>query len=283
MCLENTSISKPIADVANNLINKLSSCIAWFFTRETPEKIATDNYISDIKKLDLPILQKAALISNAGKVIKEYSNQRDVVTMAIDLLQGEAEPDKVDEDWLALFMDRVRLISNKEVQMIWASILAAECNKPNTKSKHLLNVLSLMGKEEAQIFERLSRFCVTNTSRTSYCPIIRGCLLDEYYKKYGLNFDDLLTLKSLGLIDISFTDSEGDYSIGFTLDESNDFVYGNDCFTFPEGIKNIRVGGVVFTKVGKELFSVFSPEPIEGFFSDICIPLWESLNGGKNN
>ena len=34
-----------VSDVANNVINKISSAISWCVNRETPEKIAINNYI----------------------------------------------------------------------------------------------------------------------------------------------------------------------------------------------------------------------------------------------
>lgn len=56
-----------IADVANNLIDKISSATSWVFSRETPQKIAVDTYIEEIKKKPYNPLTKAALISSAKK------------------------------------------------------------------------------------------------------------------------------------------------------------------------------------------------------------------------
>lgn len=51
------------SDVANNLINKISSVVWWVATRESCSKIAVDTYIKDIQNSDFDPLTKAALIS----------------------------------------------------------------------------------------------------------------------------------------------------------------------------------------------------------------------------
>lgn len=43
--------TKPLADVANNLIDKVSSAVGWYATRETLESIAVNTLINDIQKL----------------------------------------------------------------------------------------------------------------------------------------------------------------------------------------------------------------------------------------
>ena len=126
------------ADVANNLLDKLGTAVGWGVNRETPERIAIATYIEDIKNSDYDSLLKAALISQAKKTIKEYCNQKDVVGFAINELREGANPQKVDDDWIALFMDQARLISDEVFQSIWGKILAEECNDNNSIPKKLI-------------------------------------------------------------------------------------------------------------------------------------------------
>lgn len=105
-----------ISDVANNLIDKLTSGAGWIASRKTPAKIAVNTYIEDIQNSNYDPLTKAALISRAKKTIKEYCNQKDIVEVALASLQTEGRFEEVDDDWIAVFMDKARLISNKEVQ-----------------------------------------------------------------------------------------------------------------------------------------------------------------------
>ena len=108
-----------ISDVANNLINKLSDCVGWCANRETPKKIAISTYIADIQKSNRDPLVKAALISNAKKILKEYCNQYDIINIAINSLKEDSTPESIDEDWISIFMDRARLVSSEEFKLIW--------------------------------------------------------------------------------------------------------------------------------------------------------------------
>ena len=44
--------------VLNNLIDKLAAGVSWFATRETPNKIAVETYIDEIKKETLTQYQR---------------------------------------------------------------------------------------------------------------------------------------------------------------------------------------------------------------------------------
>lgn len=59
-----------MSEVMNNLIDKLSQGVGWVVMHPTPKRIATQQYIEDIKNKDYDPLTKAALISNAKKVLK---------------------------------------------------------------------------------------------------------------------------------------------------------------------------------------------------------------------
>ena len=146
--------------VLNNLIDKLAAGVSWFATRETPNKIAVETYIDEIKKRDLDPISKAALISNARKIIKEYCNQNDIVNIAIQSLRNTAKPEDVENDWLSRFMDKARLVSSKEFQLIWGKILARECNEPGSIPMALMYTLEKMDREDAESFTALCRIAV---------------------------------------------------------------------------------------------------------------------------
>ena len=110
-----------LGEIVVNLTNKLADGIGWIANKETPKKLAENTYIQEIQKSDYDPITKAALISNAKKIIKEYCNQKSIVEMAIQSLQKEAEPEKIDEDWLEQFMDKARLVSSQEFQVIWGN------------------------------------------------------------------------------------------------------------------------------------------------------------------
>lgn len=52
----------------------------------------------------MPVLTKAAVISNARRLIKEYQNQHNILSIALVSLNEDAEPEKLDDNWLEYFL-----------------------------------------------------------------------------------------------------------------------------------------------------------------------------------
>lgn len=192
--------------VAGKLLDKISSAAAWCVTHDTPQKISIEVMIEEIKKSNLSILEKAAYISNANKILKEYINQHDIVKEGIKYLSDKAEPEKVDDDWIALFMDKARLISDKEFQKIWGKILAEECNHPGQLSKQLLHIVSMMDRNDALTFTNICRFsiifdCDDEDTRKYKYPLVLISKIKDYYSQYGISLDSLRNIESYGLIE----------------------------------------------------------------------------------
>lgn len=266
-----------LSDVANNLINKLAMAVGWCVNRKTPRKIALDTYIKDIQERDLQPLEKAALISHSRKVIKEYCNQTNIVSIAIQNLEEMAEPENLEDDWLALFIDKAGFVSSEEFQLIWGKVLAYECNNPNTIPKVLLNILSLMDKQDAEAFVAISNLSVQVDDE--FVPIINQYKLDEY-KKWGITFDNLVDLKSLGLIEMDIIEA-GEFSL-----ESNMFPAKITYFDMEYHLQytdKVPVGNVLFTKAGMALRRMIEAKKVDGFWEEFCLPQFKSLDFPKKS
>lgn len=265
-----------LADVAINLINKLSNAVGWIVTHETPEKIAVDTYIKDIQNSSYDPITKAALISQAKKTIKEYCNQYDIISKAIEMLEPTAQPNSIDSDWLGLFADRARLISDSDFQRIWANLLAEECNYPGTIPKALLYTLEQMDKHMAIAFMKVASVSVKyiDEGKTEYSPVILINEFSSYYKSIGITLDDLIDLQSLGLIKIGdgFTNYSIECSAPVIIHYHNQECKVSDTFA---------VGNIVYTRIGEALCSAVYPEKVEDFFDKICIPLWKKEHKNK--
>ena len=257
--------------VLNNLIDKLAAGVSWVATRETPNKIAVETYIDEIKKRDLDPISKAALISNARKIIKEYCNQNDIVNIAIQSLRNTAKPEDVENDWLSRFMDKARLVSSKEFQLIWGKILARECNEPGSIPMALMYTLEKMDREDAESFTALCRIAVQLDGELS--PVVIESKIDEYEKLIGITFDRLVSLNSLGLIQMSFGLPMSAYALT-TKNAHSKVVYYDKNYDI--GDKNqIDVGNVIFTKSGQALCQAIDTEIVDGFWETYCLPLWK--------
>lgn len=259
------------ADVLNNLINKISDAVGWVTTHSTPQREAVNTYIQEIQNSNYDPLTKAALVSNAKKLIREYTNQSEVIKNAVNALKPSAHPQLVDETWLSIFFDKTRFISDTDFQLIWGNILAEECNVPNSIPKGLLHILEHMDKEDASKFSKVCSVSVrfTGGKDFSYTPIILRGKKSAFYDDIGLNLDALLDLKAIGLIEFdpsSTAFSESPYSISAAGPEIR---YFDETFRLPKGETTFDTGCVVYTRSGEALCKAITVEKIDGFFKNI--------------
>lgn len=266
---------QPLADVANNLINKLSTAVGWIATHDTPYRTAVDTYIQDIQNSNYDPLTKAALISKATKTIKEYGNQQDIVRIAIDSMKPQAIPDSVDSDWLAQFMDKARLVSDAEFQILWGNILAEECNSPGSIPRVLLHSMEQMDKSMAEAFLSVAStsFCVYDNGEASYSPMIIEPELKGIYEEIGLSYDDLVNLQSIGLLELNFGAFSGNYIVRYSTTPIV-IHYNDSTYQIPDCYTKVPIGHVIFTKAGQALCKSITPNEIENFLETCCIPYW---------
>ena len=265
-----------ISEVVKELLSKISSAIGWIATRETPKRIAVQTYIEEIKQSDYDPITKAALISNAQKTVREYSNQTAIVEYAIENMNGSSTPQQIDDDWLAQFMDKARLVSDSEFQLIWGRILAEECNIPGSVPRSLLHTLERMDRYDAECFVLLCKFAVyfMNGDEKHYMPFIPISSLDSYFFEKGLGVDALVDLRSLGLIEMSLEGLASEFSVHCS---SQPIIihYFEEQFELPTDFDEIYCGNVIFTKTGRALCRAILVEKQENFFEQICIPYLE--------
>lgn len=265
------------ADVANNLIDKVSAAVGWVANHQTPSKIAVNTYIQEIQNSSYDPLTKAALISQAKKSIKEYCNQQNVLEVAMRSLMPMAKPEELDEDWLTQFMDKARLVSTEEFQMLWGNLLAQECNVPGSIPKSLLHIMEQMDRNMADAFMAITAVSVwyIDKGQPFWSPVITGMLLDDYYKSLGITYDNLVDLQSVGLIKIDFGIAQSSYVQ--TIDESfHEIHYHDQVYSLPEKQSEFPVGNVIFTGAGNALCRAIVPEKVEGFLEKKCVPFWEA-------
>ena len=66
--------------------------------------------------------------------MKMQSNMEDITQKAIPRLTDNAEPEKIEDDWITNFYDKNRIVSDDQMQDLWAKILAGEANNPGSFS-----------------------------------------------------------------------------------------------------------------------------------------------------
>lgn len=265
-----------LGEVAELFIEKISNAIGWVITRETPKKIAVQSFIEDVKRSDFDPIEKAALISNANSIVKEYCNQAVIIQKALASIQDNAKPELVEDDWISQFMDKARLISDSEFQTIWGRILAEECNQPGCIPRSLLHTLEQMDRNDAEQFTLLCTFSIytINNNDKKYLPIIIWKHMEDLYEKKGITFDGLVSLKALGLIETSIGKLNPEYITDYKACPS-DIHYFDKSYKLMENMIQIPIGNVIFTKVGQALCQVIETRGYENFVEEYCIPFWK--------
>ncbi len=269
-----------IGEVANNLIDKLSNAIGWISNKKTTNQIAKETLINEIESDKvLSPLEKYAYVTNLKKITKEYINQNDIVENAIQYLSEDSNPKGVDDDFLNIFMDKARLVSDKDFQFIWSRILAEECNNNNSVPKNLLYILERMDRKDAEAFLCLSKFVLHFNEDISLLIDLRRI---EYYYSNGCTYGDFVRLDKLGLIEKAFETFASGYEHELIYENDNliKVSYGNNSRTLPHKMSSIRIGNVIFTEEGSALFKSIESNTEPSFWNEIITP-W--LNNAIDN
>ena len=152
-------LSKP----ATVLIEKISDAVGTLYepvhivkVAEAEVKAAKIKAESDIEITDL---QRRAERCRFEEDARHQKNMEDITAKAIPYLNENANPDGVDDDWLANLFNKCRIVSDDEMQSLWARVLAGEANTPGTYSKRTVNFVSELDKNDANLFTKLCRFC----------------------------------------------------------------------------------------------------------------------------
>lgn len=195
-----------------------------------------------------------AFVCGYKKMVKEYENCKKAAENAKKYLREGVEPEKIDEDWLNFYFDKVRIVSDEVVRDIWSRILAEEINEHGTVSLSLLHILSIMSKEQATVFSNIARFCMREYKGTKIHPLIFLSTNVEAYENSKITHKKLRELERLGLIDCSFKNE-------YIFHKKKVLVSGNHVITLygdPSNKNKIKAGNVIFTEDGATLYSIVS-------------------------
>jgi hypothetical protein len=253
-------LSKP----ANTLIEKISDAIGGIFKpyqiRRVAQAEAEADNIHAVSQIEINALQRRALFRFLAEEAKKQQNIESITQRAIAEVSDKAHPEMLEDDRIVNFFDKCRLISDEDMQTIWAKVLAGEGNSPGKYSKRTVNVLSSLDKTDAQLFTTLCSFGMVIDN---ILPLIYD---DEHpiYNERGINFAVLSHLETIGLI--HFGEIAGFVRKGLPQ-MTNLYYYGTKLsIAFPlQGENQFNIGKVLLTQAGNQLAQVCSPSPPEGF------------------
>lgn len=170
--------------------------------------------------------------------------------------------DPVSPDWICRFFSSVENIGDKELQDVWARILAGEIQNPNSYSYRALEVLKNMTRQEVEQFHKLASFSMGSEEIQFIFDD------DRILSKYGIKFNDILILEECGVINSSSLEVSKEV-LGHNSISYNSEIIGLITSKPNAEAKNVlRVPVYKFTRTGKQLLSVMTPNYVEEYFID---------------
>ena len=222
---------------------------------------AAANIIKTESEIEIADLRQRAEQRRIKEDMRDQKNMEDIIAQTVPHLNEEAKSDSMEDDWIANFFDKCRIVSDGEMQSLWSRVLAGEANVPGTYSKRTVNLLSGLDKSDAELFTKL---CGFGWIVRRFVPLVFD-ERSEIYNRHGINFGSLNHLEDIGLIQF-------DGIAGFQrLKLPRKFVvhyYGRQLFLeMPKAADNkLDIGSTLLTKIGQELAPICGSKPVDGFY-----------------
>jgi hypothetical protein len=253
------------SEPVKTLIEKCSDAIGAVYEPRQIRRTAkarADAAITQTKTdIKIAAMQRRAMTRFLAEETKKQANMEGILLKALPDVKPDAQTKDVENDWLANFFDKCRLISDEEMQSLWARILAGEANLPGKFSKRTVNLVGSLDKTDATIFTQLCSFVADIAGLT---PLVME-LKNPIYASRGIGFGSLSHLEAAGLIQLSGASG----FLRTELQRQSVLQYFDRQFslTFPEGRSEyqLSVGYAFFTVAGFELWPLCKAEPHPDF------------------
>ncbi|MBA7591763.1 hypothetical protein ES708_33926 [subsurface metagenome] len=258
-------IDGKISEPATALINKISDAVGGLYKpyqiRRVAKAEAEAEIIKEQAQIKITNLQRRALARFVSEEAKKQENIESITEKAIPQLDDSSNPQNMENDWIANFFDKCRIVSDEEMQVLWAKVLASEANSPGTYSKRTVNSLGSLDKRDAQLFTTLCGFVVAIGEEKT--PLVYDQEA-SIYKVQQINFDTLTHLDNIGLIRFEpVTELQK-----VELPQHIDIYYHGTALkvAFKNPKENrMDIGKVLLSSIGDELAGICNSKPMDGF------------------
>ena len=281
-------LSKPIS----KLIDAVSQGIGTIYEPTKIRRKAKAQADAALIKAETDIKKKELLTRAVNRFVfqemRRQENIENIIEIAVENLPETVSEDPVDKDWISRFFDDCKDVSNEELQNIWGRLLAGEVALPGYCSRKTMAILKELSSYDANIFNNICPLIWASADGGLFIPCISYHTINSQLIKFGINFDDLLHIDSLGLMHIKL-DIGLDVNVGDQLKYSN---INHNCTGSITSSATIAI--LPLTKSGVELFSAPMTKPNWQYYDEIinmfmksygiflACPLFEKLNDDGN-
>lgn len=233
---------------------------------------------------DMSPTDKAAYLyalKDLKKSIKNLATTYNLTDFMLKTKKGtgiETSLSQVNDEWLGMYNDIVKNISDENMQLIWAKILASKCEDSDSVGKRLLSILQIIDNQTAEAFSYLCShtfmLCDNGEKTKPFFLYHIGSVGDSSndlfpsysYDQTFLNAHNITELDSIGLIRYENFN-------GFNL-KINEIEL--DYFGSKLSIKSknsISIGYIIYTSCGEQLINALydkSTDKDMNFFNHIA-------------
>ena len=216
-------------------------------------------------EIDIADLRLRALNRFAAEETRKQLNMENIVRGALPRLTDGAEPEKMEDDWITNFFEKSRIVSDNEMQELWSRVLAGEANNSGSFSRKTINILHDMDGQAADLFRAVCGFSWSIAGRGSELLVyLQSDDAREIYVAEGINLPSLMDLQALGLLSL-----EPRGVIRTNLPPTVIASYFGTSIELtlpPAAAMQLDLGEAILTASGRQLASICSAEPVDGFF-----------------
>lgn len=274
-----------LAKPAEALVNRIADAIGvWWSPHQVVRNAhaeAKAELIRSEGRVKIEEIEKRALQRFIREEARAQENIEQIIGMALPQLDAEAPIEDVDADWLFNFFDKCKQISNKDMQRIWAKMLAQEGNAPGAFSRVTVGLMAFFEARDLRLF---AEFC-------AHCVVIAGVPYAMTWKDAELQTNRFTVseevISELELMDLILP-SQGEFSPPIAPGGQVDILYFDhiirarnkgiqrteasatmDVETISGSIQRFRIGDTRLTRVAKELYLLCEPTEIPGFSNHV--------------
>ena len=261
-------LSKPATVLIEKISDAFGGCFKPYQIKRVAKAEAEAEIIKAQAQIEVTDLQRRAIGRFVVEEAKKQENIEKITEKAIPKLNDSATPQNVEDDWITNFFDKCRIISDNEMQSLWAKVLAGEANSPGTYSKRTVNFLGSLDKTDANLFTVL---CGFGWFIGEVVPLVYDAQA-SVYNDQGINFNTLTHLDDIGLI--NFGPFSGFKRTGFPKIITVAYYEAPLNIEFDKPEKNdLSIGKVLLTKTGQQLAPICGANKIINF-QEYIIEKW---------
>jgi len=240
---------------ASVLLERISDAVGGIFKPYQIVRIAKAEAEADKIRAESGIqiddLQRRALHRFLHEEARKQANIEQITRLALPQLDTAAQPEALDNDWIANFFDKCRITSDDQLQQIWARILAGETNSPGKFSRRTVNFVASLDRSDAELFAALCSFCWVIDDTGTVLSLVFDTS-HEVYTRQRVTFNTLIHLESIGLV--QFESVSGFRYQRLPRTPTLSYFGHSVVLELPKEKDNaIDIGKVLLTKIGLEL------------------------------